>query len=112
MPKQIESIGRLYLINDNATKRKKIKIDLSGASKFVMRSAVNDLKKIASYACKFKMENGAENLTIDTSGACDIKAYDLQTNFCKVDASGALDIKIRVEKEDTSDRASVRKMDE
>lgn len=47
MPKQIESIGRLYLINDNATKRKKIKIDLSGASKFVGGLTVNDLEILA-----------------------------------------------------------------
>ncbi len=131
---RLEASGACSVVADNTIKEKNLKIDLSGASKFVGGVAAKDLKIIASGACNYKLEGKAESISIDASGACDIKAYDLQTNFCTVDASGASDVKIRVEKElnvdasggssisykgggmvkkeDTSGGASARRVDE
>ena len=96
---RIEVSRASTFLAENAIKEKDLKIDLSGASKFVGAVVVKDLKVLASGACNYKLEGKAENATIDASGASDIKAYELQTNNCKVDASGASDIKVRVERQ-------------
>lgn len=56
-----------------------LKVDLSGASDVVVRGRVSDLK-------------------IGASGASHFKGYDLAAENCRIDASGASDIKITVNK--------------
>jgi hypothetical protein len=97
--KRIEASGASNVVAENAIKESDLKLDLSGASKFVGEVTAKDLKILASGACNYKLDGKAETMNIDASGASDIKAYDLQTNYCSIDASGASDIKVRVEKQ-------------
>lgn len=94
---RIEISGASTFLAENTIKEKGLKIDLSGASKFTGAVVVNNLKVLASGACNYKIEGKAENVKINASGASYVKAFDLQTNYCTVDASGASDIKVRVE---------------
>ncbi|MFX6230469.1 DUF2807 domain-containing protein, partial [Acinetobacter baumannii] len=52
-----------------------------------------------SGACAVKMSGVAEKATISLSGASSMKSYDLKVDYCKLDASGASDIRITVNKE-------------
>ena len=74
-------------------------IELSGASDFSGTVKVDKLRLSASGASNFKISGTAENTVIEASGACDIKGYDLKTNMCKANASGASNINITVNKE-------------
>ena len=38
-------------------------------------------------------------MQIDASGACNIKAYELKSDYAKIDASGASNVRITVNKE-------------
>jgi hypothetical protein len=74
-------------------------VDLSGASD--LKGKV-DTKKLAfdiSGASDSKISGVAVSLDIDASGASKFKGFDLTTDYCKVTASGASDIKITVNKE-------------
>jgi hypothetical protein len=74
-------------------------IELSGASDFSGTLTFAKLKLDATGASNMKIAGTAGNTAIDASGACTIKAYDLKTDICKIDASGASNIYITVNKE-------------
>lgn len=58
---------------------KKLSADLSGASDVTVRGSVSELD-------------------IDASGASRFKGYELETDNCNIDASGASDVKVNVNK--------------
>ena len=73
-------------------------VKLSGASDFKGAVHAKDLKVDLSGASDVVIKGSATNLSIDASGASHFKGYDLSTDNCRVDASGATDIKITVNK--------------
>ena len=73
-------------------------ITLSGASDFKGTVIAKDLKIDLSGASDLVIKGSAANLSIDASGASHLKGYDLITENCRVDASGATDINITVNK--------------
>ena len=58
-----------------------------------------DLKLELSGASDAKISGKASKVSIQSSGASDIKGYDLIVDYCDAKASGASDINITVNKE-------------
>lgn len=73
-------------------------LDLSGASDFRGNVKTGSLKIELSGASDVVISGSAGDLRIDASGASHFKGYDLITENCRVNASGASDIKITVNK--------------
>ena len=96
---KIESSGACNVKSTEPIHSPDLLIELSGASDFSGTVKVDKLRLSASGASNFKISGTAENTVIEASGACDIKGYDLKTNMCKANASGASNINITVNKE-------------
>ena len=85
---------------DGTLKVTSLDINLSGASDVHGRLEVSELLDAKlSGASDLNISGSANTMQIDASGASDVKAYDFQTNICKVEASGACSVSIHVEKE-------------
>jgi hypothetical protein len=99
------SVKELNLINasgatdvkiDGVLRGAKLKVDLSGASGFKGELRYDDLKMNQSGASDATVKGKVTNLEIDLSGASDFKGFDLVTENCDVQTSGASDAKITV----------------
>ncbi|MGZ3958321.1 MAG: head GIN domain-containing protein, partial [Flavisolibacter sp.] len=78
----------------------RLKLEFSGASDLEGKLVVNDQLDIhLSGASDLNISGSAREVSIDASGASDVKAFDFSTTNCSVDASGASSIHITVEKE-------------
>ncbi len=75
-----------------------LKLDLSGASDFKGNVKIDDLDIDLSGASDVSIEGSVTTLKIDASGASDLKGFNLSSEDCVVDASGACDINITVNK--------------
>jgi hypothetical protein len=97
-PRKISASGACDVTVNGELKSEELFIDLSGASDF--KGAVNtgSLKVDLSGASDVTMSGKAGNMSIETSGASHFKGYDLQADNCRINASGASDIKITVNK--------------
>jgi hypothetical protein len=73
-------------------------VGLSGASDFKGQVNAGSLKFDLSGASDVVVSGKAGNLSIGASGASHFKGYDLVADNCRIDASGASDIKITVNK--------------
>lgn len=86
-------------------KGNELSISMSGASDFEGAIQVNSFTVDLSGASDMKVKGTATALTVDVSGASEFKGYDLETDNCSAEASGASDIAVTVNKE-LSARAS------
>lgn len=94
----IGASGACDVLINGELKSEELLIRLSGASDFKGTVRAKDLKIDLSGASDIVIKGSADNLAIDASGASHFKGYDLVTENCRVDASGATDIKITVNK--------------
>jgi hypothetical protein len=78
---------------------------MSGASDLKGAFDLKTLDLHLSGASDATITGKVTNLKVDANGASDLKGYDLETENCNAEASGASDIKITVTKE-LSARAS------
>ena len=76
-----------------------LNLNLSGASDFKGEVQLNALNASISGASDIQIKGTVVNLNVDASGASDFKGYDLQTENCKADVSGASGVQITVNKE-------------
>ncbi|TAH09933.1 MAG: DUF2807 domain-containing protein, partial [Sphingobacteriia bacterium] len=76
-----------------------LKIELSGASDLTGDITVENLSVTLSGASNCTLKGVAEKASINANGASSAKAYDLNSNYAKIDASGASSIRITVNKE-------------
>ncbi len=76
-----------------------LEISMSGASDFKGRVTAQNLKLIGSGSSDFIIGGKATNLRVEVSGASDLKGFDLESDYCDAEASGASDINITVNKE-------------
>ena len=76
-----------------------LSIDQSGASDLKGKLDVNKLTVDLSGASDITVTGTATQISVEASGASDFKGYDLVADICNVQASGASDIKITVNKE-------------
>lgn len=84
---------------DGAIKSSDLSVDLSGASDFSGKLEIGKLKVDLSGASDMKATGTATQLNINASGASKFKGFELITDMCNADASGASDIRITVNKE-------------
>jgi len=77
-----------------------MKLELSGASDMDGKLIISGkLNAHLSGASDVEISGSANEVTIDASGASDVKAFDFKTNNCSIDASGACTVRITVDKE-------------
>ena len=84
---------------DGVLKGTKLKVELSGASSLKGEVNVDEMIVDQSGASDSNIRGRATNLTIEVSGASDFKGFELITENCKAEASGASDIRITVNKD-------------
>ena len=96
---RVEASGACNVKATSAIKVEDLKIELSGASDFSGAVNVTRLHLEATGASNMRINGTANEATIDASGACTMKCYDLKTDHAKIDASGASNINITVNKE-------------
>lgn len=96
---RLEASGACNVKATETIRQNELKLELSGASDFTGEIAVSKLRIDASGASNTKLAGTATNAALNASGACTIKAYDLKTDMCQADASGASNIRVSVEKE-------------
>jgi hypothetical protein len=77
----------------------KLEITQSGASDLKGKLEVQELSVDLSGASDINVSGAVASLTIEASGASNFKGYDLVTQTCLANASGASDIKVTVSKE-------------
>jgi hypothetical protein len=82
-----------------------VEIDLNGASDFKGSVDFKSLNLKLNGASDANITGRVVTLRVDANGASDLKGYELETDNCTAEASGASDIKITVNKE-LSARAS------
>ncbi len=97
--KRIEASGACNIKTIDQVKSNDLKIELSGASDFSGNIAVENLLLTLSGASDCTLNGIAEKASINCNGASSIKAYELKTDYTKIDASGASSIRITVNKE-------------
>ena len=97
--KRIEASGACNIRLTDAVKLEKLEIELSGASDFSGKVQTALLRLVATGASRITISGEANKTQVEASGASDIKGYDLRTDYCKVNASGASSIHLTVNKE-------------
>jgi hypothetical protein len=100
--KQIDQLtisGACDVFINGVLKANDLVIHQSGASDLEGKIEVKQLIVKLSGASDIKITGVASSLDIDANGASSFKGFDLVTDFCKAEASGASDIRITVNKE-------------
>lgn len=95
----IDASGATDIKIDGVLRGGNLKVDLSGASSLKGSIAYSSMRVDQSGASSSKISGSVTTLDIDVSGASDFTGFDLVTENCKADASGASDIKITVNKD-------------
>jgi hypothetical protein len=96
---RIEASGACNVKTAEKISSDDLRVQLSGASDFTGEVKAGILKLDGSGASNFKLSGTAEKADISVSGACDVKGYDLKTEFCKIEASGASSVRVTCNKE-------------
>lgn len=97
---QIKASGASDINIEGGLKVPALKLDMSGASDLEgVLTIAGELLVRLSGASDITISGAADKMSIDASGASDVKAYDFTTNTCSVDASGASSIRITADKE-------------
>jgi len=97
---QIKAGGATNITIENGLKVASLKLEMSGASDLKGQLTVaGDLSIRLSGASDITISGTADKVSIDASGASDVKAFDFTANTCTVDASGASSVRITADKE-------------
>jgi hypothetical protein len=97
--KRIEASGACNVKLTEAIKLDNLEIEMSGASDFSGTVGAGIIRLSASGASQIRIAGTSGKTQVEASGASDIKAYDLKTDYCRMNASGASVIRITVNKE-------------
>ena len=76
-----------------------LQVNLSGASDLKGKIEAKKLRFVISGASDATISGNAAELSVDASGASDFKGFDMVTNYCTAEASGASSVNITVNKE-------------
>ena len=96
---KIKASGSSDVFVNGVIKSENLELSLSGSSDFQGAMHVESLVLHQSGSSDSRISGKAERIKIDVSGASDVKGYDMEVNYCEVEASGASDIQITVNKE-------------
>jgi hypothetical protein len=100
--KKLEASGACDVLVTGIINTATLAIQMSGACDFSGKVKTDVLKLNLSGASDAKISGTAGTAVIESSGASDVKAYDLVTDICKVNVSGASDVFITVNNELTA----------
>ncbi len=95
----VEASGACNVKVSGKIKAEQLRIQMSGASDFKGVVEGENLKLEASGASRIQVTGTVVKLNIDANGASDIRCYDLSSDYCKIDATGASVARISVNKE-------------
>ncbi|MDE3252277.1 MAG: DUF2807 domain-containing protein [Bacteroidota bacterium] len=96
---RLEASGACNIRTTDPIRQEVLRIELSGASDFNGEVAIGKLTLSASGASDLKISGSADELLVDANGACNVKGYDLASRMCKINASGASNVRITVNQE-------------
>lgn len=96
---KLDISGACNVRAEGVIKSDELKVVMSGASDLRAKFQADKLLVNLSGASDATFTGNASNLKIDASGASKFKGFELATDFCIADASGASDIRITVNKE-------------
>ena len=95
----LEASGASIIRINGTLNTSSLNVKLSGACELTGSIKATDVKIDVNGASNVKLNGSVANINIDASGASDVKGYELSTDECIVNASGASDINITVNKE-------------
>lgn len=90
--------GGSDVFSQNPIKTDKLAIRSSGGSDLKLTVACNELSIQSSGGSDLDLKGKATNMTIQSSGGSDIDAFELVTDYAKVQASGGSDVNVYVNK--------------
>jgi len=96
---KIRASGACDVYIEGELKAEDLELEISGSSDFRGKLRVNNLRLTASGSSDYYLDGVATNAKINVSGSSDVKAFELETDFCDVNASGASDVSITAQKE-------------
>ncbi|MBO9564219.1 MAG: DUF2807 domain-containing protein [Niastella sp.] len=96
---KLTAVGASDVVVDGTLKADHLALSMGGASDFKGKIEANSLDVNLSGASDAVVEGKVSTLTVDANGASDFKGFDLVADNCSVEATGASDIKITVNKE-------------
>ncbi|MCU0403126.1 MAG: DUF2807 domain-containing protein [Chitinophagaceae bacterium] len=99
--KRIEIGGYSKFSIENGLKADNLDITISGSSDFSGNISSKALKLHSSGSSDFRLSGKSERLSVVVSGTSDVRGYDLQVDYCEINASGNSMIEITLEKEMT-----------
>jgi hypothetical protein len=95
----LEASGASTFKVSGTIKGSSLNLKLSGASDLTGDINFEKVTAQLNGASQIKVSGTVEDIDIDASGASDVKGYDLTTGGCTVNATGASDVRITVNKE-------------
>ncbi|WP_457269643.1 head GIN domain-containing protein [Pedobacter sp. UYEF25] len=90
--------GGADVFSENQIKTDKLAIHSSGGSDLKLNIFCNNLSIESSGGSDITLKGKATNLTLQSSGGSDISAYDLITDYAKIESSGGSDVEVYVNK--------------
>lgn len=96
---KLTATGASNVLVNGVIKAEKLALHLTGASDFNGAVTTSMLTVQLSGASDAFVTGAAGSLEVDANGASDFKGYELLTDACHVEASGASDVRITVKKE-------------
>jgi ribosomal protein S6E (S10) len=101
----ISASGGSDVFIDGTVRSKDLVIKISGGSDLSGKVDVDDLRVMQSGGSDINISGRAVRVSIDASGGSDFNGFSLATDVCTIEASGASDVEVTVNKELTA-RAS------
>jgi hypothetical protein len=96
---QLDISGACDVKIDGTLKSNQLNVKMSGASSLKGEVIVSKMNFEQSGASSSNLTGRVNEIKINSSGASDFKGFDLTTEYCVAEASGASDIKITVNKD-------------
>lgn len=96
---KLSASGSSDIYANGIIKSNSLQLTLSGASDFKGAVDLQELSINQSGSSDSQISGRADKVSILVSGASDVKGYDLITDYCEANASGASDIQLTVNKE-------------
>lgn len=96
---KLTATGASDVVVNGTMKANELALSMGGASDFKGTVEANVLDVNLSGASDAVVQGKVTLLKVDANGASDFKGYDLMADNCNVEASGASDIKVTVNKE-------------
>jgi len=96
---RLDVSGACDVFFEEGISSEELNVRLSGASDLKGKIDAKKLDFIINGASDATISGNAVELSVDASGASDFKGFDMTTNYCTAEASGASSVNITVNKE-------------